>query len=142
MKYSKTDLAYTAGIVDGEGCIQITVDKHRHTNINARPNHGLRVVIEMCDKQLIHWLHRSYGGSMCKTIRKNNPRPSYSWKLCSIQAKEFLILIFPYLRLKHKQARLGKEFQNRMYRRGRIHIDDKEFAVRERYKARISNWNY
>ena len=111
----RTDLAYTAGIVDGEGCIGIyTKGKGKGRGI---PN--VAVAIDNTNEWLCQWIKFSYGGSIHRIDRyaERNHKPSWKWTISGKQALIFLQLIFPYLRLKKPQAEVAIQFLKA--RRGR-----------------------
>ncbi len=107
---SKIELAYTAGIIDGEGSIAIyNMSMPPHT---GKRTHALRVRVGMCDMGIPHWLQLRFGGSVSKSKPKN-PRHLmvYTWTLSTKAAGGFLQSILPYLKLKQEQAELAIEFQ-------------------------------
>lgn len=107
-------LAYTAGLIDGEGHIGISGIKPGGER--KRPIHYLAVIISMCDLPIIEWLHNTFGGSIAN--RTNQPsrqngrcRPQWAWSLHGSNAQIFLEQILPYLQVKRRQAELAIEFQ-------------------------------
>lgn len=114
----KTDLAYTAGIIDGEGCIHIS--RQWDKRYKGCYKYSLSVSVASTDEWLCKWLHFAWGGSV-HYATKNNPkwRPSWVWQLSSKQACKFLKTILPYLRIKRPQAEIAIEFQSRQQVGGR-----------------------
>jgi len=107
-------LAYTAGLIDGEG--NIGVQGIKPAGHHKRPNHYLVVRISMCDLPIIEWLHDTFGGFV--TTRTNHPsrqnnnrRPQWAWAIYSSDAQIFLEQVLPYLQVKRRQAELAIEFQ-------------------------------
>jgi len=94
-------LAYTAGIMDGEGYLGITC----HAYYNA-VRYVPRMSITNTDFDLIQWLMDNFGGTY-SVNRKNASKYCYMWhifetdKLC-----EFLEDIKPFVKLKHRQLEL------------------------------------
>ena len=106
---SKIDLAYTAGIVDGEGCISIAKKKE-----GKYIRYVLQVMVNSTDEWLPMWLKFAYGGNVCKRpLKNNNHNPVWQWQTVSRQAGNFLEIILPYLHLKKPQAEIGLKFQLR-----------------------------
>ena len=106
----KTDLAYVAGIIDGEGWICIK---------NTKTSASVKVGVGNTNEWLICWLQFSFGGSVC--VKKKwiaNQKQQWGWDLSTRQASEFLKLILPYLRIKRPQAELALKFQARRKYRG------------------------
>jgi hypothetical protein len=142
----KTDLAYVAGIIDGEGWISI---KNR-TIKNGNRNYALKVGVGNTNEWLINWLKFSFGGSVC--LKKKwlvNQKQQWIWDLSTKQASEFLKLILPYLRLKKPQAELAISFQSRRkYRgnpnwkiKGKRRMSDAEIALDEADKTLMHSYN-
>lgn len=102
LKQSQIDLAYTAGIVDGEGCI--TIQKGEMSTIICK--------VTNTNQSLVEWLKNEYGGSVQKGFSKNkNAKPAYGWYIKSKKAAVFLYLLVPYLRMKKEQAEICLELR-------------------------------
>ena len=110
----RIDLAYVAGIVDGEGCISII--KHRDSDCRRGYYFHLTVNVSNTNEWLIAWLKFAFGGHT-HTRKKGNYRPLYQWFIDASQAFKFLKLILPYLRIKKPQAELAIEFHKARERR-------------------------
>ncbi len=127
----RTDiLAYTAGIIDGEGCINLNKTK-------------LRVTVSNTKEWLCQWLRMRYGG--CIGVEKNN-KPSnwavsYRWYINGKQAGVFLKMILPYLNLKKPQAEIAIRLQGARNGRGRRHLTEAEQAVIEAENILMHNLN-
>src|SRR3990167_475151 len=79
------DLIYTAGLFDGEGCVNIYRINTEYTKKKEGrkvPKWVLSATIYNCDFEVINWLHESFGGYLQKRTR-NNPkwRQNYAWKI-------------------------------------------------------------
>ena len=112
----KTDIAYMAGIIDGEGCIGI----HRAgKKPNGNPQYFLRVVIGMCNEYIPNLFRFYFGGQVifCQP-RKENWNPQWRWAVTYEQAAQCLKILLPYLRLKRDEAILGLKFQSNKKHRG------------------------
>jgi len=109
------NLAYTAGIIDGEGCIGIYAQLRTPKN---KKGYQVRVSVNHTNGDLMHWLARTYGGKVYFEAR-NNPKwkHRWAWILTGKGVSVFLELIYPYLRLKKAQAELALKFQGN--RRGK-----------------------
>ena len=133
----RTDLAYIAGIVDGEGYIGIQSDckksKHGH------PNLRLRVAVTSTDEWLCQHLKFAIGGGVIKLKRASeNHKPCWQWEIGYKKAGDFLRLILPYLHLKKPQAELAIKFQEAKGRSTRA-LDDKKRAVEEAQRILMQN---
>jgi hypothetical protein len=95
----KTDLAYLAGLVDGEGTIGIS------------PQQNVRVAIAMTEEFLPKWIHMSFGGKIyLHKQRRVNWKRLTEWVVNGEEANIFLTAILPYLRIKKPQAEIALDF--------------------------------
>lgn len=97
--------AYAAGIMDGDGSIQIQ-DKR-----SSGSGHRMIVYLSGCDDRPHQVLRERWGGATtCSTTRTG--RPYFRWHLLSSNAVKFLKDILPYLLVKKEQAELAIVFQS------------------------------
>ena len=96
-KWEERELAYFAGILDGEGTISLTNDCVAYLSVSAT------------SPALTEWLVKHFGGKLSGGYKKQNANASivYRW---SVQAKTHLINLLmqvtPFLVIKQLQARL------------------------------------
>jgi hypothetical protein len=100
----KTDIAYLAGIIDGEGSIAL-VPNNRGKNLQPR------IVVAMSTKQPVKWIHKTFGGCYRKRWmeitppRIGNSGYRYTW---GVYNKDGVIAILeacmPYLKTKRRKA--------------------------------------
>lgn len=110
-KLKETDLAYIAGLFDGEGCIHwFTVKKiyrYPSVTISMTTHAGLDLIIEL------------FGGKLAYRIDKRpRNKPVYRWTVGNRKALNFLETIRPWLREKASQADMVFEFYKDL--KGRI----------------------
>jgi hypothetical protein len=137
--YLKTDLAYMAGLLDGEGHIGIALRK------NLISGHILRIEISNTNKAMIDWILPRFDGH--GVIRKDrwgegNRKDSYVWYADNRKAVRLLKMLIPYLVLKKEQAEIAVYFQSSIPAQGRgprITKDVFEFRESLRLKMRILN---
>lgn len=99
----KTDLAWVAGIVDGEGCICIRKVKGRY--------YFLQLSVGMTDASTIARLKSFFGGNIhTKPGKKVQHKTCYIWNVGSDQAVSCLKKLKPYLFTKLEQACLAIDF--------------------------------
>jgi hypothetical protein len=122
----RTDLAYAAGIMDGEGSIGIA--RHKSKSCKRGYTLELNVQVTSSDEWLCQWLKFSFGGSLSHSIN-NAGNPMWHWIIVARQASEFLKLIKSYLKLKKPEADLAIKFQDA--KRHRPSKTDEEMAVEE-----------
>lgn len=88
------DLAYLAGLSDGEGCFY------------AYHRSGQGIKISMVDSEAITWLYNVFSGTVHVSTRDNPKwRDAYTWQLQRMSDLRFLLpLLIPFLKVKHRQA--------------------------------------
>lgn len=110
-----TDLAWAAGIVDGEGCIHMVAIPPHHWSV--------KVSVGNTDARITIALQRLFDGGI-HTYQKRAPRrPIHVWSKQGDEAMEFLRIIRPFLVGKQDQADVAieaREYQraNRYTRAG------------------------
>lgn len=130
----KTDLAYVAGIVDGEGSIRIARRKvsSQRPNKKGRQSYFL-LVVEVGNTQewLIQWLRLAFGGSIVTNPAHGQRQTFYRWVLQNKAAAAFLFAVLPYLRIKRPEAEIALAFQARKKYRGCKGMTEEEYALQE-----------
>lgn len=97
---SETELAYIAGIIDGEG--SITLQRNKGERNIARP----LIAVDSTDRELIDWLHLRLGGSrVTKKKYADHHRQAYTWRLKDNRALVLLRLTLPYMVIERKRRR-------------------------------------
>ena len=125
----KTDLAYVAGIIDGEGSISIL--RCDNESNKQYKSFKLRVIVTNTNEWLIQWLVFAFGGSIGCRPGKASHQPYFSWTLYGSQGAKFLQLILPYLKLKRPQAEIAITFQQNKSLRGRRRRTEEQKAIEE-----------
>ena len=120
----KTDLAYVAGIVDGEGSISIIAQKTSKNRFGH--TFFVQVSVANTNEWLVRQLQMFFGGSVYYNKRKvergeGNWKPVYKWQIDTNGAVQFLVAILPYLKLKKAQAEIVISFQDRRNKRPKNH---------------------
>lgn len=101
-----TDLAYIAGIVDGEGCIRIK-KSNPNPGIRVTPGYHAAIQIRMVDESAISFIQQVLGGSYYKeSAPAPNRRPLFLYAAQNLIAERVLRKILPFLKVKRKQAEL------------------------------------
>ena len=99
--------AYVAGLIDGEGCIHLDVDKRSHS-------HRARVTVGMTEPALavLQALKNEWGGTLYQ-MRKPTQRwaAAWTWHLTGPPARKLLLAIQPYLRIKGDQCAAALEVE-------------------------------
>jgi len=101
-RITPTELAYTAGMVDGEGHIGLAPTASSFLPI---------LVVTNTDERIIDWLVHRFGGSIHHHERDNGVHKArHNWRLHGKHATTLLEKLLPYLVLKHDQAQLAMSF--------------------------------
>jgi hypothetical protein len=97
------DLAYIAGVVDGDGCVNAQIVRRHDYLLKFQ----IRVSVTVFQKTIRHWfvlhLQKEIGSG---TIRKRPDGMSEYVLVGKSSVKQLLQALLPYLRLKKKQAQL------------------------------------
>ena len=95
-----TELAYAAGLFDGEGSISLVRQKNNRS-------HSPQVAVASNDYEVLEWFQKRFGGSIVtKQPRMPTHSVSYDWRLTDRRALTFLQLIRPYLVIERKIRRI------------------------------------
>ena len=100
---NKVELAYTAGLFDGEGSVSI------HQTLYSV---ALHIQIANANFEALSWIKDSFGGSISIYKDRRNGHSSYRWRTASKKASFFLEQVLPFLRIKVPQANLALKFQS------------------------------
>lgn len=114
------NLAYLAGFFEADGYVSIVSYGTRRLRFSLRAG-VVQNVISVCRRyreEFGGYIYRLKGGA-------------WNWEVTCENAKSFLLFMLPYLRLKHKEARLAISFQESMYRHGSPGLSEEEFAKQE-----------
>ena len=118
MTYTIAQLAYLAGIIDGEGTISICdkrVQARKSKGIRkmviriyrARINFSTHVTVCNTDPRIMDWLIENFGGSISVSKRqKENWKIKLTWVMPTKLISTLLEAILPFLILKAEQAKL------------------------------------
>lgn len=108
---TETDKAYLAGLVDGEGCFNVSRKRSKHKL--REYDFTCRVMVVNSDTAMMLWILKTVGeGGIYKYEKSFNPiwKPVHRWQICGNKAIEFIKEIYPYLQIKKRQADLLLEF--------------------------------
>lgn len=101
--WSIRQLAYLAGIIDGEGSIGI--EKLSPYKSRKKTYYAARLCIINTDIALIHWLKENFtGGSWNERKVLPHQKRCYRWHIFGTNLERLLIAVRPYLIIKTKQA--------------------------------------
>ena len=109
---AQTDIAYIAGLFDGEGSIHFKrgpEKKKKHTGKGHRLSNSLRLSMEitMTDESVLLWVHEVLGvGTLTKKPRKGKKKDGtpylmqYRWRCTFRDAYYVCLLIWPWAHTK------------------------------------------
>jgi len=108
----KTDLAYMAGVIDGEG--NITLAKRNNGKYKAGVRYDIQIGVTNTNKWLLESFRFAFGGSIRKKRKGFKSLPSsqdcFDWSVTNQQAFTAIKALLPYLQLKRPQAELAITF--------------------------------
>lgn len=121
----ETDKAYSAGIIDGEGCIAIQTGRQT----SGQPSYQPLIEVTTIDDVLAPYMQQQWGGWLLR--RKASARLSARWMWGLTGHRNiiwFLQMIRPYLKLKGEQADVVIEFCTERIASGRKPVGQRYFT--------------
>lgn len=121
-----TDLAYAAGMLDGDGFI--TVNKGSRPQKNGSHSFMVTVAVAQKEDDILLWFAAMFGGRV-RIVGKGKYTkdafgkelffpPMQRWELYCQNAANFLEMIVPYLRIKKNRAELAIKLARMQRHRG------------------------
>lgn len=109
--FSDAELAYAAGLIDGEGCIGVYNTRPKASTKAAHFQSTVRVCMKTPEPILWLWDRWPFQREIAKTKGgPTKPGPYFTWQARNKQAEEFLQQVRPFLVLKGPQADVLLEF--------------------------------
>ena len=112
-RLTKTQAAWAAGLIDGEGCISLIHHPAAHFKKAVSDRYHLVLKVTMCCKKAVTFLHLLFDtGSFSSRKPKKGERvsESFTWLCNARQAQQVLPIIRPYLVTKAAEADVALEF--------------------------------
>lgn len=113
-EFSISQIAYMAGIMDGEGTFYI--GNYSGNRKNGDKHFQTIIAVASTDKCLIDWLEQTFGGSTRqytpKQMSKNGRKQVYRWQATSNRLLHICEEILPYLVIKRRQCEIMIEIRN------------------------------
>lgn len=138
--WQERELAYLAGIVDGEGSITITVSRQPRFGYITR-RHRLLFQVSNCDRRLMDWLVLTFGGNTSLTAADRKGRRGWHWTSKQSSAGAILTDLLPYLKLKRRQAEVALAFLAGWKARGGTRVSDEQLRHRDDHAKEIQSLN-
>jgi hypothetical protein len=125
-----SDLAYCAGVFDGEGCVTLTRDKEL--------TYRLRLKITSTEYSVLAWIQEHFGGTIILSRKEtDNNKESWDWYCKTEDQIVFLFGILPYTIIKRAQIIEALNYHFEKQNGGKLTED--EFALRERYYMKLKS---
>ena len=104
---TENDVAYLAGLIDGEGSIYYRKTKQRRNTRPGKPVHNVTVIrleIAMTDKDTVKWCHDTFKcGSFGERKVKPGMKRQWRWRVAHRDCLEICIAVWPHIKNKlHK----------------------------------------
>lgn len=130
-----TEIAYFAGLYDGEGSVRINVvhSKYKSNPKRCCIHHSLQISVTNNCRTPLEIFKKAFGGSIY-----NKTDRSKAWRACGVKALEALRSMLPYLVIKEAPVRWAIRFAEGIRRHGKRPVTKQEFYRRERIRVRIS----
>lgn len=137
---SQIELAYAAGILDGEGSIGW------YKPASSKATYRVRVSVGMTDIEGPLHMAEVLGGNIFEQGRKTGTgKTMYVWQLTCKNAADALALMLPYLKIKRGKAELAISLARRMQTPGcntRIALTNAEISARKFLASALREANF
>ena len=121
-KISLTDIAYFAGLFDGEGSVYFKKTRQKKHQRPGKPIHNVMVIrmeMSMTDKSVMEWVHQLLKcGSFKLNVKNKSPsaKPHYKdqwrWRCSHRDAYQVAKLIWPFAQVKlHKLEQIIDHYE-------------------------------
>ena len=112
-EFTNEQLAYLAGIIDGEGSIYIGC--YSHNPKTGTPHYQTKIEVSNTSETLIDWLIANFQGNKTKylysQLPKNSKRDVYRWTIWSDHVGFLCQAMLPYLIIKKREAEIMIEIR-------------------------------
>lgn len=106
--YAEVDRAYLAGLIDGDGCIMATIERHGEKKFGFRVRVSIKITQK--DQRLLVSLCRKYGIGNIKTNRQRTEKLTFDWIILDRNDVRLILdLIEPYTKAKGQQVALARQ---------------------------------
>ena len=135
-----TDIAYIAGLFDGEGCVSYKqYMRKRPHNKKAYPTWQIRLEIAMTDKSILIWVNEmlgvgTVGEKRYKTRYTKGWKKQWRWRCSHRDAFKVCCLLFPYAHV--KLGEIQKIIQH--YSERKLKVMNDNVVSLDEYKQLIS----
>ena len=137
---TENDIAYFAGLFDGEGSVYFKKTKQVKHNRPGKPIHNVTVIrmeIAMTDKDTIKWCYDTFKcGHWGERKVKEGYKRQWRWRVAHRDALHVAIAIWPYVKTKlHKVEQIIDHYEGHDGLPKNV-VDLEEYRLTRRF-----NWN-
>ena len=138
---SKEDAAYIAGIVDGEGSLNL--NRVHSNDPNRKATYSIRMRITNTFPGLLDWIGLKVGYGSIGQLKKYkiHYKQAYEWILNGRRAVVLLKQLYPYLKVKKLQADVIFEYAETLTPPGQVKLTQNVINIREDLKEQITCLN-
>lgn len=135
-----TDLAYIAGLIDGEGTVGI------YKKNPIKPTHKVayreRVAISNSNTEVLDYIHQFFPGCIAKNTRYSDKHsPMFRLEYHVLKARPILEACLPYMRIKKKQAEMVLAYRDNIVIDQFHNLPQEELDKREWYYQELKKLN-
>ena len=127
------EVAYAAGLFDGEGWASIGKQGH---------NYALRSAIQMNQDTGLRRCKRAFGGKVYPRKMRDNYAPAYEWVLTSQAAHRFLKTIRPFVTVKAQVIDIALKFQKEYWLPGRNIVSGRRETIAEDSRLKLAQYRH
>jgi LAGLIDADG endonuclease len=111
MNISKTEIAYLAGFVDGEGCLAINKRLHKN-KIGSWIGYSAYIDLTSTNKEVMEYIRSKFGitSNVYVSILKGNRKIAFRLRINKMQSQELIEKMYPFLIIKKAQAEVFIQF--------------------------------
>lgn len=111
---TELQLAWAAGLFDGEGCISITMFKPRGASGEITPRYRMWAALAMCDAPTVKRFSEIVDGGARVYVRRQKTwkHPHWEWRACDVLAERVIATLLPYLQTKRAQAEAAMKYRD------------------------------
>ena len=131
------DLAWAAGIIDGEG--SIFVMKQKRKDRERDHNYIMRLSVQSTDPYMTKELCKLFpnGAVFTQEVdKKPQNSDTLKWQISGRKAAFVLKQILPFMKVKHEQAKLALDFQETTKKHWR-HMLDVDYELQEQFYFKL-----
>jgi hypothetical protein len=133
---TETEIAYVAGLFDGEGCVSIYYQAEPK---NGKVYHNINVRLSNTHEGVLRWVQERFGGALYvnQPGGKGGHRPGFVLQWANKAIPAFLEQMLPYLIIKREAAEIALAFRLLKKNPGRNGLDPSVVEKREELRQRL-----